>query len=192
MARNVNPNPPIEQEVKQVETPVETPVESYDYKSIIKRLISLGCTKANAKIKNVNVTEKDNYVMVSFTLNKGIRGFVSNDNGITYQEGMTNTLFTSMFAICGAFKEDEDLGWMANTLLTNPQALNLILNGAEITILQQEISAGEEFTNPFSTNSNPEVQVYDHDIIINHVISFKLSRIGEKMADKLADKLLGF
>lgn len=163
------------------------------YTNIIKKLIASGCKRINSvRIKNVNFTENDNYTMVSFTLGSTIRGFISKDGGITYEEGQTNIIFTSLYAIVGALKEDEELGWMANALLNNPQALNLIFNGATVDILQQEISAGEEFKNPFSTRDDVESQVYDHNLIINHVLGFKLGKVGMKMADRLADKLMGF
>lgn len=186
--------------VEQVNVQVENGAENASneminasYQNCIKKLIAAGCKRINSvRIKNVNFTEKDNYTMISFTLSTPIRGFVSNDNGVTYQEGMTNTLFTSLYAIVGAIKEDDELGWMANALLDNPQALNLIFNGGSIDILQQEIVAGEQFTNPFSTRNDPTVQVYDHDVIINHIIGFKLGKTGEKMAARFADKLMGF
>ena len=170
--------------VEQVNVQVENGAENasneminVSYQNCIKKLIAAGCKRINSvRIKNVNFTEKDNYTMISFTLSTPIRGFVSNDNGVTYQEGMTNTLFTSLYAIVGALKEDDELGWMANALLDNPQALNLIFNGGSIDILQQEIAAGEQFTNPFSTRNDATVQVYDHDVIINHIIGFKLGK----------------
>jgi len=186
--------------VEQVNVQVENGAENasneminVSYQNCIKKLIAAGCKRINSvRIKNVNFTEKDNYTMISFILSTPIRGFVSNDNGVTYQEGMTNTLFTSLYAIVGAIKEDDELGWMANALLDNPQALNLIFNGGSIDILQQEIVAGEQFINPFSTRNNAAVQVYDHDVIINHIIGFKLGKTGEKMAARFADKLMGF
>lgn len=186
--------------VEQVNVQVENGAENasnemvnVSYQNCIKKLIAAGCKRINSvRIKNVNFTEKDNYTMISFTLSTPIRGFVSNDNGVTYQEGMTNILFTSLYAIVGAVKEDDELGWMANALLDNPQALNLIFNGSNIDILQQEIVAGEQFTNPFSTRNDAIVQVYDHDVIINHIIGFKLGKTGEKMAARFADKLMGF
>lgn len=186
--------------VEQVNVQVENGAENasneminVSYQNCIKKLIAAGCKRINSvRIKNVNFTEKDNYTMISFTLSTPIRGFVSNDNGVTYQEGMTNTLFTSLYAIVGAIKEDDELGWMANALLDNPQALNLIFNGGNIDILQQEVVAGEQFTNPFSTRNDTTVQVYDHDVIINHIIGFKLGKTGEKMAARFADKLMGF
>lgn len=178
------------QEQQEIVEEIEQAAPS-TYKSIIKSLINKGCKRVNSiRIKNVNCTEKDNYTMVSFTLSSSIRGYVVDENG-EYKLGMTNTLFTSLYSITGAMKEDEDLGWMANTLIENPQALNLILNGATVDILQQEVVAGEEFNNPFS-NRNTEPTVYDHDLIINHIVGFKLSKVGDKMSDRLADRLLGF
>lgn len=163
------------------------------YQNTIKRLIASGCKKiANVRIKNVNYTEKDTYTMVSFSIANPIDGFVSNDNGATYEKGKTDIIFTSLYAIVGAIKEDENLAWMSNALLKNPQALNLIFNGSNVDILQQEVSAGEKYINPFSTKRDPDVQVFDHDVIVNYIIGFKLGKVGEKMADKLADKLMGF
>lgn len=193
-----------EQEIKTTEEVVNETVEtinvsttenmanSSQYKNIVKELMARGCKKfSNCRIKNVNFTEKDNYTMVSFTLASLVRGYVSNGNG-EYILGQTNTIFTSLYAIVGAIKEDENMAWMANALLQNPSALNLILNGANVDILQQDVISGEMYVNPFSSKTEEEGVPYDHDLIINHVIGFKLSKTGEKMADKLADKLLGF
>lgn len=163
------------------------------YAGTIKKLIASGAKRVNSvRVKNVNFTEKDNYTMVSLTIDTPIEGFISEDEGDTYKKGKTNTVFTSLFAIAGALKEDEDLGWMANSLLEKPEALNLILNGAKVDILQSEVSAGEEYRNPFSTRDDVEAQVYDHDVIINNLISFKLGATGLRMSERLADKLLGF
>lgn len=195
MAKNVKP---MEVSEKEVEEKVNDDFASdevdanVDYRNIIKHLIASGCKRIESnKIKNVNFTEKDNYTMISFTLIKPIRGFVSEDGGITYKEGLTNVVFTSSYAIAGAFKEDEELGWMANSILENPKALNLILNGATIDIIQQEFAAGEEIVNPFSSKESVSGP-YDHDVIINHIVGYKLSKVGQRMSDRLADKCLGF
>ncbi len=161
------------------------------FKRIIRTLETNGCKRiSNIHIKNVNVTEKDNYTMVSFTLTSSIRGYVYTENG--YELGKTNLVFTSLYAIFSTLKEDENKAWLAFYFLSHPQALNPVLNGAQIDILQQDVIAGKEYVNPFSTKANQKPQVYDHDLIINHIISFKLSATGEKMAGKVADKLLGF
>ena len=175
------------QQVEAVQT--NTPLT---HEAIIKKMVARGCKRINGvRIKNVNFTEKDNYTMISLTLASPIKGYVTKDGGETYELGLTNTLFTSLYAIAGAMKEDEELAWMANGLLEHPKALNLILNGGNIDVIQEEIAANEEFKNPFSTREDAEVQSYDHDIIVNHVIGFKLGVTGSKMSDKLANVMMG-
>lgn len=184
------------QEKETTVSPVENAVDNaaeVGYLNTIKKLIASGCKRINnVRIKNVNCAEKDNYTMISLTLASQVKGFVSDDGGVTYKEGMTNVIFTSLYAIVGAMKEDEELGWMGNALLEHPEALNLILNGSTVDILQQDVAAGEEFINAFSSRSDVEPTVFDHDVIINHIVGFKLGKVGQKMSDKLADKLLGF
>lgn len=161
------------------------------YQNTIKRLIASGCKKiTNIRIKNVNYTKKDTYTMVSFSIANPIDGFVSNDSGATYERGKTDIIFTTSYAIVGAIKEDENLAWMSKALQDNPNILNLIFTGANVDIIQQEVSAGEEYINPFSTKKDKDIEVFAHDVIINYVIGFKLSKVGERMADKLANKLM--
>lgn len=194
-------NAAVEAKGTETATAVNAPVvntateanNTVSHQNIIKKLIASGVKRINSiRVKNINFAEQDNYTRISFTLASAIKGFVRDEATDEYKEGSTNTLFTSLYAIAGAMKEDDKLGWMANALLERPQALNLILNGATIDILQQEVKAGEEYVNPFSTRDNAEAQVYDHDVIINNIIGFKLSSVGQQMADKLADKMLGF
>lgn len=163
------------------------------YANTLKKLLTDGCKRINGiRVKNVNVTEKDNYTMVSLSLGTYIDGFISKDNGLTYERGNANVLFTSTFAIAGAMKEDEDMAWMANAINAHPEALTLILNGGTVDIIQQEVPAGTEYINPFTTRTDAEPSVYDHDIIINYIVGFHLGKTGLRMADKLADKILGF
>lgn len=176
-----------------VETTNDEILSNVNYKNIIKNLLADGCKKVSGlKIKNVNVTDKDSYTMVSITIASMIDGFVSKDNGVTYEKGKTNNIFTSTFAIAGALKEDEDLAWLANSINSKPEALTLILNGGSVDIIQQEVPAGTEYINPFTTKEDAEPIVYDHDIIINYIVSFHLGKTGQRMADRLADKILGF
>ena len=174
---------------------VETVERNNDFQQVIKNLIIDGGKRLNQlRIKNVNAEKKDNYVKVSFTLTTAVPGFVTEDNGETWKRGMVNTIYTSLYAISGCLKEDEELSWIGGILNDlvenngNTGILNLLFNGAIIDIIQQEVSSGEEYNNPFSNNN--DVRVYDHDIIIPHIIKFRLGKTGEKMADKLADKLM--
>lgn len=182
-------NVTIEETVENVEN--VTTNEEMTYEKIIRKVLAEGATrKNNIRIKNVNYDEKDNYTRVSFTLATKVPGYVSEDNGNTWKLGLTNVIFTSLYAIVGAIKEDENLGWMANTLLENPKALNPILNGANIDIIQQEVEHGKPYINPFSSSKTPTT--FDNDNVVNHVVKFKLSDTGKRMADMLAMKSMGF
>lgn len=183
--------------VENVETvqTVETVERNNNFQQVIKNLVVEGGKRLNQlRIKNVNSEKKDNYIKVSFTLTTPVPGFTTDDNGETWKKGMINTIYTSLYAITGCLKEDEELSWIGGILNDlvenngNTGILNLLFNGAIIDIIQQEVSSGEEYTNPFSSNN--DIRVYDHDTIISHVIKFRLGKTGEKMADKLADKLM--
>lgn len=174
-----------EQEQQEVEQVVKT------QKDVIKQLIAAGATRiTNVKVRNASVTKKDSYVQVALTLINPIPGYISKDNGITFEKGMTNFVFTSSYAIAGCLRENEEYAWLAGHIVERPSSLELILSGATIDIVQQEIIAGEEYQNPFSTRIDTEVRVYDHNVVINNIIDVKLSKIGEKAADRIMDNIL--
>lgn len=166
------------------------PYFGLDYDATIKALVANGGKRhKDVRVKNVNVTDKDVYTMVSFTTNKALPAYVAEDDEFVL--GTSNVIYTSLFAIAGAMREDEELAWMTNALLDNANAVQLILSGATLDVIQVEYAAGEAIYNPFTTKEDSEATEYDHDVIINYIVGITLSKIGEKFADKLADKLLG-
>lgn len=170
---------------------VQPEVKTSDYDAIIKGIIAAGGKKiAGIRVKNANFTEKDNYTMVSFTLANKIRGYIRDEETGTYKEGMTNVIFTSLFAICGALKEDDEKAWIANHLLNHPTALPLLFAGSTIDLVQSEIPAGVTYRNPFSSRENIEGVTYDHDTIINNLIRVRFGKMGEIAASRLMDKML--
>lgn len=179
----------------QTEVPVqEQVVENGTFKAILKSLMASGsCKRYNGlRIKNVNVTEEDNYTRVSFTVNDKIPGYVSKDGGNTFELDKTNTIFSSTYAIAGMLKEDEEKSWLANTLNENPKAINLVMNGGTIDVIQHTVKAGEAYHNPFTTKEDAEDTTFDHDTIINYIVGFQFGKTGEKFADILAVKMMGF
>ena len=88
-------------------------------------------------------------------------------------------------------KDNDDAAFAANHLVEHPEAINVILSRDTIDILQEPVSAGQEYKNPWSNNVT-EATVFEHDTIINHLIDIKLSDFAIKKLDVLADKMLGF
>ena len=148
------------------------------YAEIIRGLIADGWKRRNGlKVRNVNCTEKDNYTMVTFSVVPPIPGYVLNEDSGEYELGETNNVYSSSYAVSGAMKEDEEMSWLANSIVDKPKFINALFNGGEIDILSREISAGEEYANPFG---NAEPQTFDHDTIVNLIIGLRPGKNGVK------------
>lgn len=195
MPKTTFENAVVEQEVPQAAVQEEKIENSSErtMKDIIKELMAKGCKRINdVTVKNVVVEEFDNYVRATLVTREAIDAYVSDDNGDTYHKGKSNNIFSSTFAIAGTLKENEELSWMANSIIEHPNILNLILNGSKIDVIIEEVAKGEEYINPFTTKVNPEPTTFDNDTIIKYIVDIKLGKSGMRMADKLADKLMGF
>lgn len=148
------------------------------YAEIVKGLIAKGWKRRNAlKVRNVNCTEKDNYTMVTFSVVPPIPGYILDEESGEYVLGVTNNVYSSSYAVSGAMKEDEEMSWLANSIVDKPKFINALFNGGEIDILSREISAGEEYANPFG---NSEPQTFDHDTIVNLIIGLRPGKNGVK------------
>lgn len=160
-------------------------------REIINNLLKNGSKEVKGlKIKNVTITVLENYTRLGLTLDKPVEGFVATGDG-TYEKGETNVIFVSAFAISSVLKDSDDTAFAANHLVEHPEAMNVLLSRATIDIIQEPVTAGQEYRNPWSSNED-NATVFDHDTIINHLISIKLSDFGIKKLDRLADAMLGF
>lgn len=159
-------------------------------KEVIANLIKAGAEPVkNLKVKNVTVTPQESYIRVALTLDKPVKGMVSKDEGVTYEEGETNVIFVSLFSITSLLKDDDNVAFAVNHLVKNPDSMSIVLSRATIDILQEKVATGQEYKNPWSENA--EATVFDHDTIINHITNIRLSDFAIRKMDKLADSLLG-
>lgn len=160
-------------------------------KEIIADLIKNGAEPVkNLKVKNVTVTPFDTYIRLSLTLDKDVKGMISKDEGVTYEEGETKIIFVSLYGILSLLKDNDDVAFAVNQLSKNPDAMSVVLSRATIDILQHKIAKGDTYVNPWSTDGTETV--FDHDTIINYVTDIKLSDFALRKIDKLADAMLGF
>ena len=159
-------------------------------KQVVAELIAAGNKKiAGIRVRSAKVTEKDNYVMVSLSLDKAIPGYVANEEGI-FEKSETVTVFASSYSIASVLKESDETAWAANQLVANPKGLEVILAGSRIDIIQEEVSGDELYKNPFS-NSSAEGVALGHDTIINHVIKIELCAQAKKMLNMMAMSMMG-
>lgn len=181
-----------EAQVTTVETaPVEVETnnaqqESNDvlsYEQKVKNLIVDGWRRKNGmKIRNVIVTEKETYCMMTFNVVPAIAGYLYDEETGEYVKGMTNNIFSSTYAVAGVMKENEEIGWLANNIIEKPKLGNVLFNGGTVDIITKEFTAGDKFKSPFG---NGEEQVFDHDCIINLVVGIQLGNNGRKMLDSI-------
>lgn len=156
---------------------------------VIKSLLTNGAVSIKGlKVKSVHVTVLDTYVRISLTTDKHIDAFIIDENG-TCVEGKSNIIFSSLFSILPILNEDDAIAPIVPSLSDNPTSMQILLTGATIDIIQQKVTAGEIYKNPWSDNA--QEQVFDHDKNINHVVGIKLTRFAYEKADMLANKLMG-
>ena len=160
-------------------------------REIINNLLRNGANEVKGlKVKNVTVNVLETYTRLGLTLDKPVKGYVAKEDG-TFEPGETNVIFISSFAVASILKDNDECAFAANHLVEHPEALNVILSRAKIDIIQEPVTAGTEYKNPWSSNQD-NATVFDHDTIINHLTSIELSEFSLKKLDKLADMMLGF
>lgn len=159
-------------------------------KEIIAELLKNGgVSNKNIKVKNVTITPQENYVRLGITLDKPVKGMVTKDDGVTYEEGETNIIFVSLYSVTALLKDDDDVAFAVNHLVKNPDSMSVVLSRATLDIIQEVVEAGTEYKNPWSESAEPVVM--DHKTIITHITDIKLSDFAIRRIDKLADALLG-
>ena len=162
------------------------------WQEAIKKLMRSGkCMRFNdIIIKNSKYEFFDEYTRVTLTVKAHLPAFVS-DNGV-FHEGTSNIIYTSTNAIACVFKEDVILSWMSSSIIEHPHIIPLLLNGSTIDVIVQKVAKGEEYINPFATKEDPMPTKFDDDVFVKYIVNVKLGKTGEKMAEKLAEKLMGF
>lgn len=158
-------------------------------KEAVSTLLKNGAKRVeNIVVNNVNVTPLEEYVRIALTLDKPVAGYVQGEDG-TYTRGETSVIFVSLFSIAAMLKESDELAWAVNAIINNPNSLQVLFSRAKITLLQEDVVAGQVRVNPFTEKEDENVP--DHDAIYNHIVDVKLGKMGEVGLEKMLDKLLG-
>ena len=177
-------------------TPSEAIVSGTDFKKIVADLIkNQGCKKfTGIHVKNVTLSQQENYLRASLTLMNKIPGFVPVRNEMgdiaEYKQGLINIIYTSSFAISAILKNDEENAWLGNHIIAHPQGILPLLVGSTISVIQQYVSKDTEYVNPFTTREDTEPVTFEHDTIIYHIVDLTLGKSGQKFADKMMDKIV--
>lgn len=157
-------------------------------KEAVSTLLKNGAKRVdNITVNNVTVRELESYTRVALTLKDNVHGYIQKEDR-SYEEGETNVIFVSLFSITSVLKENDDAAFAVNEILENPKSLQVLLSHATISILQEQVTAGEVRVNPFT--GVEDENVLDHNSIFNHVVSIKFGKMGELGLNKMMDKML--
>lgn len=155
----------------------------------VASLLKAGAKKESGLIvKNVTVTELDNYTRIALTIDKEIDGAVSDENG-AWSIGKTRIVFVSLYSVIGLLKNTDDAMTIASYVVNAPKALQVLLSGAKISIAQQSVGAHATYVNAWTGEETEHDS--DHDSIFNHLIAIEFTDKGRRAIEKIEDKLLG-
>ena len=139
-------------------------------------------------VRNINVTDMTTWQRVSITLNSPVKGYIADDDG-NYSEGEVNVIFVSSFSVVAAFRNNPKTAFAGNYIAEHPNCLQVLLSGAKIEIVQEAVSEGKEYTNPWSNNPTP-VPV-EHDSYYNHITDIiELSDVSVELLKELARMIM--
>ena len=156
---------------------------------VINALLKGGSEKVNGlKVRNVTISQLDNYVRVSFTCDKKVKRYVDDGTG-NFVIGESNVVITSLFAVAAVLRDNDKCSFAVNHILENPKSLELLLSRGSIDVILEPVSAGTEYVNPWSDNASPVV--FDHDTILCHVVNIQPGPMADMAIDAIAKNLLG-
>lgn len=181
----------VTEEVQGTPAPVSAEDNANGFDAIVARIAKMKDTNwyRNIKVRNVTVdTNEDGYSFVNFATDRPIKSNVLKDN--VWQVGEIKVVRVSIFAVAAVLKEDEITAILANDIVRQPKIAEKLLSGATITVLQRMVNAGEEYRNPFTTNSEVAPVVYDHQWFANYTTHIELGVFGKKVIDNLANAMV--
>lgn len=155
---------------------------------VIANLLKNGAKKVSGVVvRSADATVMESYVRISLNMNKEVDHISVKEDG-TQVDDKRNILFTSNFALTSILRNDEECASVIDVIRNSPKVLTMLLAGATIDIIQQRIAKGDPYINPFNSDQNEENAVpFDHDVVINHVVSIKLSPRAKGIVSKVVD-----
>ena len=143
---------------------------------IFAELIKQGAVEVkNLVVKNLYVTSKGDYSLVTLRVNKDVTSVVNEDDEYKLVDN-GRTIFCYDHDIMRVVNEMPELALFKRMLVAEPSVLETILSFAKIDIVQYVIKANETFVSPFS---NREHDVRNYDSVRTYIKSITLGEEGD-------------
>lgn len=145
--------------------------------------------KIEDAVVSIDDTAEDKPAQVTIKFEEPcVKAFIANEDGV-FEEKVVDYIVARTYAISGLFKKARK-GYLGRYIVRKPTALELLLPGAEVDILQQPLAANTWYYNPFSTKETTTARRYATDRIINNVVGIVFDAQGKRQIEKIEDKLL--
>lgn len=145
--------------------------------------------KIEDAVVSIDETAEDKPAQVTIKFEEPcVKAFIANEDGV-FEEKVVDFIVVRTYAISGLFKKARK-GYLGRYIVRKPTALELLLPGAEVDILQQPLAANTWYYNPFSTKENTTARRYATDRIINNIVGIVFDAQGKRQIEKIEDKLL--
>jgi len=159
-----------------------------NFNDAVAALRKSGAKSETVTIVNVTVVDCKTWTRIALTLNREVDGAVCDQDG-NWSMGKTRVVFLSLYSVLSTLKNTNDTLAITGHIADNPTALQIILCGAKVELLQQEVKAHATYVNAF-TGEETEYES-DHDSLFNHIVTIEFSDKGHRAIEKIEDKLLG-
>lgn len=162
----------------------------------IAELVRRGAVEEKGlRVNSVNVKREENYVRLSFSVDRDIDGFIMSNDGLGVRTlGKTRVVFSSTFSIFPILKENDDVKFVINHLRTHSKAIVPLLSDAIITVYVEKIEVPEgetvTYTDVWRDETEDSKQIFDHTIFKYHITDIKLGKNGKKSLDRIKDWML--
>ena len=159
-----------------------------NFNDAVAALRKSGTKSEIVTICNVTLTDCKNWTRVALTLNREVDGPVCDSEG-QWSIGKVRVVFVSLYSIISLLKNTNDTLAITGHIANNPTALQIILCGAKVELLQQEVKAHATYVNAFTGEETEHES--DHDSLFNHLVDVEFTDKGHRAIEKIEDKLLG-
>ena len=159
-----------------------------NFNDAVASLRKAGAKSETVTICNVTITDCKNWTRIALTLNREVDGPICDSEG-QWAMGKTRVVSLSLYSIIGLLKNTNDTLAITGHIADNPTALQIILCGAKVELLQQEVKANATYINAF-TGEEVEHES-DHDSIFNNIVSIEFTEKGNRAIEKIEDKIIG-
>lgn len=149
---------------------------------IFAELVKQGAVEVkNLVVKNVYVTNKGDYSLVTLKVNKDVTGNINEDDEYKLVDN-SRTIFCYDHDIMRVVNEMPGLALFKRMFVAEPSVLESALSFAKVDIVQYVIKANEPFVSPFSGR---EHDVRDYDTVRTYIKSITLGEEGEEFVSGL-------